>query len=50
MGGAEAVPFKDRERAEAFVREFGGRIVDYRGALAELSQAPEARPNGGGTQ
>lgn len=50
MGGVEAVPFKDRERAEAFVREFGGRIVDYRAALAEVAQAQAGTPNNGGTQ
>jgi copper chaperone NosL len=50
MGGVEAVPFKDREQADGFVREFGGHVVDYRGARAELSQASEAGPNDGGTQ
>lgn len=29
MGGAEAVPFKERGKAEAFAAARGGRVVDY---------------------
>jgi len=29
MGGAEAVPFADRARAEAFAAEHGGRVVAF---------------------
>jgi len=50
MGGSEAVPFKERERAEAFAREFGGHIVDYRTALALVGEAPARTPREGGTQ
>ena len=49
MGGNEAVPFKARDRAEAFAKEFGGRIVDYRTALALIAEAPAGKPNNGGT-
>ncbi|MFA6140877.1 MAG: nitrous oxide reductase accessory protein NosL [Hyphomicrobium sp.] len=39
MGGLEIVPFKDRGKAEAFAKEFGGRIVAYAGAVKETSEA-----------
>ncbi len=29
MGMPEAVPFADRKKAEAFAREYGGRVVDF---------------------
>jgi len=50
MGGSEAVPFKERARAQAFAKEFGGRIVDYGEALALMPEAPPVLPNEGGTQ
>jgi len=50
MGGREAVPFKERARAQAFAKEFGGRIVDYGEALALMPEAPPVLPNEGGTQ
>ena len=50
MGGSEAVPFKQRDRAQAFAKEFGGRIVDYRAALALATEEPIDKPNDGGTQ
>jgi len=50
MGGNEAVPFKDRAQAQAFIEEFGGRIVDYREALALMPEAPSGIANDGGTQ
>jgi copper chaperone NosL len=50
MGGNEAVPFKERAQAQAFTKEYGGRIVDYREALALVPEAPPALPNEGGTQ
>ena len=49
MGGNEAVPFKERDRAQAFAKEFGGRIVDFRAALALVAEAPAGKPNNGGT-
>jgi len=50
MGGSEAVPFKERAQAQAFTEEFGGRIVDYREALALMPEAPPVLSNEGGTQ
>ena len=50
MGGREAVPFKERARAQAFTKEYGGRIVYYREALALMPEAPPVLPNEGGTQ
>jgi copper chaperone NosL len=50
MGGNEAVPFKERARAQAFAKEFGGRIVDYHAARASIAEAPAGMPNDGGTQ
>ncbi|MCU0953251.1 MAG: nitrous oxide reductase accessory protein NosL [Hyphomicrobium sp.] len=43
MGGAEAVPFKERGEAEAFAAEKGGRIVGYAEAKSNLasSEAPD---------
>jgi copper chaperone NosL len=49
MGGAEAVPFADRAKAEAYAAEHGGEVVafdavppDY--VLGGLSAGPEAPP------
>jgi copper chaperone NosL len=50
MGGNEAVPFKEREPAEAFAKEFGGRIVDYRTALTLVAEAPPSTVSNGGMQ
>lgn len=47
MGGNEAVPFKKRDEAEAFAREFGGRLADYGAALKEVSETPVAAPGEG---
>jgi copper chaperone NosL len=50
MGGTEAVPFRERRAAEAFVGEHGGRVVDY--ATARRSMADATQPDadaGGGT-
>lgn len=46
MGGNEAVPFKKRDEAEAFVREFGGRIADYTAALKYIAETPVAPSEG----
>ena len=40
MGGNEAVPFMQRDEAEAFVREFGGRVTDYAAALKYIAETP----------
>jgi copper chaperone NosL len=50
MGGNEAVPFQKREQAQAFAKEFGGRIVDYRAALALVAETPAGMANDGGTK
>jgi len=47
MGGNEGVPFKKRDEAEAFAREFGGRIADYGAALKEVAETPVAAPGEG---
>lgn len=39
MGSDEAVPFKDKEAAEAFTRASGGRVVTYAAALEHIAQA-----------
>lgn len=44
MGGQEAVPFSGREAAAAFVKEFGGEIVDF--AAARKALAVEPTPGG----
>ena len=41
MGGNEAVPFAERARAEAFAKEFGGKVVDFATAKREIA-APVA--------
>jgi nitrous oxide reductase accessory protein NosL len=46
MGGNEAVPFKKRDEAEAFAREFGGRIADYSAALKYIAETPVAPSEG----
>jgi copper chaperone NosL len=46
MGGNEAVPFKKRDEAEAFAREFGGRIADYSAALKYIAEMPVAPSEG----
>ena len=48
MGGLEIVPFKDRGKAEAFAKEFGGRIVAYVDALKEVSEPLVANGTSGG--
>ena len=46
MGGNEAVPFKKRDEAETFAREFGGRISDYAAALKYIAETPVAPSEG----
>jgi copper chaperone NosL len=48
MGGGEAVPFKERAQAEAFVREFGGSTGDYRAARREVAKALAGGVESGG--
>lgn len=41
MGAPEAVPFRERTAAEAFIKEFGGQIADYADARRHISsEAP----------
>ena len=49
MGGGEAVPFKERTAAEAFAKEFGGRIGDYGAARDEVARALSGGNSSGGT-
>jgi copper chaperone NosL len=37
MGGTEAVPFAAQAAAEAFVRQFGGQVVDFDAAAKALA-------------
>lgn len=37
MGGAEAVPFADRGKAEAFVAEHGGEVASFETVLADFT-------------
>ena len=48
MGGTEAVPFKARNDAEVFVREHGGRVVDYLAARRAVTEAPSVGAGAGG--
>lgn len=50
MGGAEAVPFKERAQAQAFAGTFGGRVVDYQQALVLMPAVAAGIPTDGGTQ
>lgn len=50
MGGAEAVPFKERSAADTFVKAFGGQVADYATARRHTSQSAASDPgDGGGT-
>jgi copper chaperone NosL len=48
MDGGEAVPFKERADAEAFAKEFGGRIGDYNAARGEVAKALSGGAESGG--
>lgn len=48
MGGGEAVPFKDRDTADAFIRDFGGHTADYLTARREISETPAQLTSDGG--
>jgi copper chaperone NosL len=50
MGGAEAVPFKERPAAEGFVAEHGGQIVDYASAVKTVAEADAEPAESGATQ
>ena len=43
MGGGEAVPFKEKAAAEAFISQFGGRLADYPAARRDIAQNRLAR-------
>lgn len=45
MGGSEAVPFKERAAAEAFVTKHGGRVADYKTALRSVAEATTPVPD-----
>ncbi|KAB2943161.1 MAG: nitrous oxide reductase accessory protein NosL [Hyphomicrobium sp.] len=47
MGGLEIVPFKERAKAEAFIHEFGGRIIDYAAVREEVVAAQTGAENDG---
>ena len=49
MGGSEAVPFKERTAAEAFIKEHGGTIADYMGARRALMTDTSLGLNGSGS-
>jgi copper chaperone NosL len=48
MGGSEAVPFQERAAAEAFAREYDGRVADYVTARRDIAETPPAGANDGG--
>jgi copper chaperone NosL len=46
MGGGEAVPFKDKRRAQVFANENGGQIVDYEEAKRSIVSGVSAESAG----
>lgn len=48
MGGGEAVPFKDRSSADAFIKDFGGHVADYLTARREIVEASGQPADDGG--
>lgn len=48
MGGAEAVPFRDRSAAEDFSAAHGGQIADYQAARRTLAEMPASAPSAEG--
>ena len=47
MGGVETVPFRNRDAAEAFAKQYGGSVTDYASALRSVAKQDDA--GGGGT-
>lgn len=48
MGGNEAVPFKLRDAADAFAKDNGGHVTDYRAARREIAETPVSGMTSGG--
>jgi copper chaperone NosL len=50
MGGFDVVPFKDRDQADAFASQHGGRVAAYAAAQAETATGFFEEAFDGGTQ
>jgi copper chaperone NosL len=50
MGGAEAVPFKERSAADDFMARHGGQVADYASALGHVAETPADPTESGATQ